>query len=396
MADVPVPHPAPLAAHYARFRVSERLLLTGHSHQAWPDVAERGMLQAFADAAELVDEKWSRAFGKADAVRAGFRRLLGGCDGEIALASNTHELLVRWLSALDLRQRSRLITTDSEFHTVRRQFNRLQEEGIEIVRVPATPTASVADRLRAELDGRTAGIVCSSVFFTSAQIAGGDFAALAAACATHGAELLLDAYHLLNVVPFTLPAGNVWVTGGGYKYTQLGEGNCFLRIPPHCSLRPVYTGWYAEFDELEAPKRPGEVPYGMSAQRFAGSTYDPVSHYRAAEVFAFFERENLDVGRLRRISQHQVAMLQHEFDALDLSPDLVTRDRDVPLNRLGGFLALQSPHAGPLHDLLRAAGVLTDYRGTILRFGPAPYLSDRQLADSMAALGVAARLLPRN
>src|SRR5216684_8708458 len=29
--------PEALARHYTRFRVYERLLLTGHSHQAWPD-----------------------------------------------------------------------------------------------------------------------------------------------------------------------------------------------------------------------------------------------------------------------------------------------------------------------------------------------------------------------
>ncbi len=29
--------PNALAPHYRHFRVAERLLLTGHSHQAWPD-----------------------------------------------------------------------------------------------------------------------------------------------------------------------------------------------------------------------------------------------------------------------------------------------------------------------------------------------------------------------
>ena len=37
------------------------------------------------------------------------------------------------------------------------------------------------------------------------------------------------------------------------------------------------------------------------------------------------------------------------------------------------------------------AGVATDSRGTSLRFGPAPYLEDRQLDDAMAALGEVAR-----
>ena len=54
--------PNPLAAHYGRFRVAERLLLTGHSHQAWPDRAEAGQLRAWEDAADLVDGKWDRAF----------------------------------------------------------------------------------------------------------------------------------------------------------------------------------------------------------------------------------------------------------------------------------------------------------------------------------------------
>src|SRR2546422_5390668 len=96
-------HPNPLAAHYSRFRVAERLLLTGHSHQAWPDVGFEGQVEAWADAAELVDEKWGRAGAKAERVRRGFARLLGGGSGEIALGQNTHELLVRLLSALPLR-----------------------------------------------------------------------------------------------------------------------------------------------------------------------------------------------------------------------------------------------------------------------------------------------------
>ena len=68
--------PNPLASHYSRFRVAERLLLTGHSHQAWPDRGFDGQHRAWTDAAELVDDKWERAAIEADRVRAGYRRLL--------------------------------------------------------------------------------------------------------------------------------------------------------------------------------------------------------------------------------------------------------------------------------------------------------------------------------
>src|SRR5262245_22556683 len=102
--------PNALALQYSQFRVGERLLLTGHSHQAWPDVALEGQLAAFADAAEAVDTKWERAFEQAEQVRTGFRRLLGDLSADIALDANTHALVIRFLSALDLRHRRRLIT----------------------------------------------------------------------------------------------------------------------------------------------------------------------------------------------------------------------------------------------------------------------------------------------
>ncbi len=383
--------PNQLAPHYSAFRVADRLLLTGHSHQAWPDCARDGQLRAWEDAAELVDEKWERAFARADRVRQGFAQLLDDPDGEYALASNTHDLLLRFLSVLSLRDRPRLITTDGEFHTIRRQLDRLGEEGIEVVKVAADPAATVAERLAAALNDRTAGVLVSAVFFHNAHIVSG-LDRLAASCARHGAELLVDAYHALGVVPMSVQGQGLegaFVTGGGYKYCQLGEGNCFLRIPPGRSFRPVITGWFSEFSAL-AESRPQSVVYGTGADRFAGSTYDPTSHYRAAAVFDFFGAQGLTPPFLREVSQHQVGRLAERFDSLDLPPEVVTRDR-VPLHQLAGFLALRSPRAGELCRGLRERGVLTDFRGDALRFGPAPYLSDSQLDEAMDLLGQVAR-----
>src|SRR5207249_10142514 len=57
------------------------------------------------------------------------------------------------------------------------------------------------------------------------------------------------------------------------------------------------------------------------------------------------------------------------------------------LSELGGFLALRSPGAAELSRRLRQRDVWTDHRADVLRFGPAPYLSDAQLGDAMHALG---------
>lgn len=382
-----------LARHYSRFRVGERILLTGHSHQAWPDVAYGAQMQAWQDAADKVDGKWDVAVAIADEVREGYRSLLDDPDGHIALGQNTHELVTRFLSALPLRDRPRVVTTDGEFHTVRRQLARLQEEGLEVVHAGATGSApgAIAEAVIDALDDRTAAVVMSSVLFRNSLIVDG-LGEVAHACEHVGASLLVDAYHSINVVPFSVSGMGLeraFVVGGGYKYCQFGEGVCFLRIPAGCSLRPILTGWFSEFGELADNPAGGPVAYGDGPHRFAGSTYDPVGHYRARAVLRFFQSERLNPRLLRAVSQAQLARLTKGIDALDPDPTVLSWNRDLPLERRGGFLALDAPGAGQLAARLRSRDVFADHRGTVLRLGPAPYVTDAQLDEAVDLLGEA-------
>jgi len=365
-------NPEELAKHYTRFRVSERILLTGHSHQAWPDVAFEAQQQAWLDAAEYVDDVWEKAFEKANEVRRGFARLLDDTPERIALAQNTHELVVRFLSALPLKKRPQLVTTDAEFHTIRRQLDRLAEEGIEVIKVPAMPAATLAERLAISVDDRTAAVLVSAVLYTNAHVVP-HLHVVQEACERVGAELLVDAYHALNVVPFSLIEEGLqraYVVGGGYKYCQLGPGNAFLRFPQDSDLRPVVTGWFSEFADLSRAPAGGRVAYGPGPARFAGATYDFTSHYRAAAVLKFFEDQKLTPPKLRELNQHQMEILSggSRNDAI------------------GGFLAIPAPRAGKIQKALRKKNIWTDYRGEMLRLGPAPYLTDDQLHVALKAL----------
>ena len=377
-----------LARHYSRFRVSERLLLTGHSHQAWPDVAFEAQQRAWLDAAEFVDGKWEHAAEQAARVREGYGRLLNDAPENIALAQNTHELVTRWLSGLPWRERRRIVTTDGEFHAIRRQMDRLAEEGIEVVKVPARPADDLADRLMRATNDRTLAVLVSSVLYQTAEIVPG-LDRVAEACEHDGAAMLVDAYHHLNVVPFDVGAmglSSAFVTGGGYKYCQLGEGNAFLRVPPGRSMRPVLTGWFAEFTARDQPVgRDGAVAYGRDGQAFGGATYDPTSHYRAAAVFAFHVAQGLTVDRLRSISRHQVGLLESGFRALNIDPSRAHVEA-IADGRRAGFLAIRMKDAVQVAQALHDRRVFVDARGDILRVGPAPYLSDDQLRSAVAAL----------
>ncbi|MAQ14403.1 MAG: kynureninase [Sandaracinus sp.] len=368
--------PVALRPSYSAFLAPERILLTGHSHQAWPDAAKAGVELAFAHAALHVDDKWEEASRAADAVRAEVARWIGGDPGDVALGQNSHELVFRFLSALDWSRGRHVVTTDGEFHSLSRQLRRLNELGVEVTRVPAAPLETLGARLAAAVREDTVALMVSTVLFETASVVPG----LAEACeAAHrvGAEVLLDAYHHLNIVPWEPVDPRAFVAGGGYKYAQWGEGCCFLRVPAGCALRPVHTGWFADFAGLGGDQT-GPIAYGPTGgDRFAGSTYDPTSHYRARAVIEFFAAHDLSVERLRALSLHQTGTL------MELLADQTILTPADPARR-GGFVTVQRLAAGELVGRLRERGVWVDARRDRLRFGPAPYVTDDELERAVS------------
>lgn len=378
-----------ISEHYQEFSVTERTLLTGHSHQAWPDCARLGLQEAWHDATVSVDDKWEKAFKKADKLKQFYAQLVGDSSHEnYVLAQNTHDLLVRFLSALDWKKRKRIVTTDGEFHSMRRQLSRLEEEDVEVIRVPASPFGSLCERINAEINGNTTAVMLSAVMFKSAAIIP-HLALLGETTTKKSIPLLVDVYHALNVLPFNLNANgldNAYLVGGGYKYCQFGEGNCFLRIPDHCDLRPIVTGWYAEFGELEQTLDLNRTQYPRGGDRFQGSTYDPLSHYRASAVIDFFSENNLTPTFLRALSQRQIGILRQHFDDQNYDKSIISR-ADVPIESIAGFLSLRTNRAESIQKALKKRGIWTDQRDGFLRLGPAPYVSDLQLKDAILALG---------
>lgn len=380
--------PQALRRHYTHFlRSPGRILLTGHSHQAWPDVAREELLRSFDDAAAHVDDKWAAASEAADEVREGVARRIGARADEIALGASTHELVARFLSALDLRTRRHVVSTTGEFHSIHRQLSRLAEAGVEVSFVPAQPVETLAERLAAAVRDDTSALLVSTVLFETASIVP-HLAGAVEAAQRRGAHVLLDAYHAFGVVPFEVRdfgADPIFVTAGGYKYAQWGEGCCWLRVPADTELRPVYTGWFSDFASLAEPRDGRPVGYGTRpADRFTGSTYDPASHYRARGVLRFFDASGLTVERLRALSLAQTERI------LRALPDDALRTPREAAGR-GGFVSLEVRDAPAMIARLRERRVFADARGSLVRLGPAPYVTDEELDEALVIVGALLR-----
>lgn len=377
-----------LQPHYSRFQVADRLLFTGHSHQAWPDAAFRGM-EEYAEMTSLqVDKKWGHAFEKTEKLRTYLRAFYDDPEGLYCREQNTHVLLVSWLSSLNLREKPKIITTAGEFHSMYRQLKRLEEEGIEIVYLPHADDSILLERIEQEADERTAAIMLSRVYFMTAEI-NSKISEIAQIARKKRIPLLIDDYHGTNVVPLSLrecEMEDVYLLIGGYKYLQWGESNCFLRFPKQCPLRPVVTGWFSAFGQLDQPRGDKAITFDDGDQKFATGTYDPISQYRAAAVCDFFEKMGLSPSLLHQQYRMQIRYLRNLFDEQNYAGSGITHANHRELDETGGFLALSSPYARKLRASLLEAGIFTDARDEIIRLGPAPYITSQQCREMISAL----------
>lgn len=368
--------PLDLRSAFSRFRAAdpERLHFAAHSHHFWPDASREAQLAAWDDAARLVDDKWELVLGPVwGEVRAAIARHLALPDPTTLVpAANTHELLLRLLSACPAGRPTRVLSTDGEFHSFRRQLARLAEDGgVDLVTVPAEPFASLAERLvAAAREGGPFDLVYVSQVLFGSGFALTDLAGLVDGLSAPGRLVAIDGYHgfLARPTDLSAVAARAFYIAGGYKYAMAGEGACFMHCPPGFGPRPRNTGWYASFGTI-AGRQEG-VPYPADGWRFMGATFDPSGLYRLRASLRWLAAEGLDAAT---IHAHAVALQERFAAALaerPLGPFALER-LVVPLSEpaRGNFLTFEHPQAGTWYKRLHEAGIVTDVRGERLRLG---------------------------
>jgi len=367
--------PLDLTAEFSRFRNADpdRLHFAAHSHAYWPDATHAAHVQLWDDTAQLVDEKWTKVLGEVWPAVA--RRVADHLKlpdpATLVSAPNTHEFVNRLISALPFDRVPKIVTTDGEFHSFKRQTERLAEDKlIELVVVPAEPFASLPDRLIAAVKTHAPDMVFVSQVFFNSGYALPDIDALVDAVTSPERLVVIDGYHAFLARPVDLSriADRAFYLAGGYKYAMAGEGACFMHCPPGFAARPRNTGWYASFASLSGPQ--DRVRYATDGQRFMGATFDPSGLYRMRAALDWMAAHDLDAATIHRHAMALQAMFLADIAARPFGlfdpAHLV-----VPAQELsrGNFLTFDHPDALDWQARLKAKNIVVDVRATRLRVG---------------------------
>ena len=132
-----------------------------------------------------------------------------------------------------------IVTSDTEFHSMRRLLAAYEENGVKIVRVETyteeellkeEPSAGFFVRLNEQIKKvdpkKLKAIMFSSVSFHTGNLLP-EFEGELSRLLTYSCPVLVDLYHHIGPKRFKLPSlgqENLYLVGGGYKYLQMGEG----------------------------------------------------------------------------------------------------------------------------------------------------------------------------
>jgi selenocysteine lyase/cysteine desulfurase len=350
-----------------------RLHFAAHSHHLWPDASFEGQVECWEDAARLADNKWERVMGEVwPEAQANVAAELGSGDASaIVFASNTHDFLVRLVAACPRNGGPpKILMSDGEFHSARRQMARWAESGeVELTKVAAEPFDDFPERFLTEAErGGHDLILVSQVLFNSGRLFQ-RVKELAGLGRPEGPWVVIDGYHAFMAIDAPIDqhiASSAFYLGGGYKYAMAGEGMGFMHCPPGFGERPPVTGWYAEFGELTAP--PGSsVGYTRDAMRFMGATFDPSALYRFNAIQRALKDNGIDTERVeRRTAALQSAMLEAVAGSALGQAELLNPLDGAPHAR---FLAVRDARAQQWCRSLMELNCITDVRGDVLRIG---------------------------
>lgn len=284
------------------------------------------------------------------------------------------------LSALDYSdtRRNKIVVSDMDFpsdvYTIQAMLPQME---IVTVHTHDGITLDTQELLDA-IDERTRLVSLSHVLFKSAYIL--PAAAIIEKAHSVGAQVLLNGYHSIGIIPVDVTALNVdFYIGGTLKWMCGGPGGVFMYIRPDLlkGLQPKITGWFAHAKPFAFQE---QIELREDNYRLANGTPAIAALYSIQPGVEVITRVGVD--NIRAKSMRQTELVIALADAAGYE---VVSPRTV--DQRAGTVTVRPPEAYAVSRELIARNIVIDYReGAGIRVGPHFYNSDDELRQTMQAI----------
>ena len=284
------------------------------------------------------------------------------------------------LSALDFSdtRRNKIVVSDMDFpsdvYTLQAMLPQME---IATVRTHDGITLDT-DELLDAIDERTRLVSLSHVLFKSAYIV--PVAEVIEKAHRVGAQVLLNGYHSVGIIPVDVTALNVdFYIGGTLKWMCGGPGGVFMYIRPDLlkGLQPKITGWFAHAKPFAFQE---QMELREDAYRLANGTPAIAALYAIQPGIDVLTQVGLDNIRAKSIRQtNLIVELADQAGYEVISPRLNAQR--------AGTVTVRPQEAYAVSRELIARGIVIDYReGAGIRIGPHFYNSDDEIRLTMQTM----------
>jgi kynureninase len=309
--------------------------------------------------------------------------LIGAPAGSVLMQENASIANAIFISALDWSdtRRDKIIVTDLDFPSDVYSLRAMLPSHVRVEVIKSADGISIdTDALLTAIDERTRLVATSHVLFRSAYIM--PAAEITARAHAVGAQVLMNGYHSVGVIPVDVTRTNIdYYIGGTLKWLCGGPGGIFMYARPDLlpKLTPRITGWFAHHHPFAFDL---DLELRDDIYRLANGTPAIASLYAVQPGIDVIRAVGVDAIRAKSIRQ-----TQHILDLADAQGYETFSPRSADAR--GGTITVRPPNAYEVSRELIKRNYVIDYReGAGIRIAPHFYTSDAEIDSVMQEIGV--------
>jgi selenocysteine lyase/cysteine desulfurase len=341
----------------ARFRIFDRkIYLNTCSQGALSDAVEAGFHDFIASWHEQ-GSPWERWIENYEAARTAFASFINASPDEVAIVTSVSAGINSIASALNFRERTKVVMGEFEFPTMGHVWLGQRARGADVRFVSAEGDSIPIAHYEEAIDSHTLIVPLTHVCFKNGFRS--DVSAITQMAHGFGALVMLDDYQDCGTRPVDVKAMDLdFYLSGTLKYLLGPPGLAFLYVRKELisSLSPSVTGWFAQANPFAYDPRHFEL--SPTARRFESGTPSVPNVYGAVPGFQLLQTIGLDeVARHIKNLTQQLLLSASELGILT----------KTPANSAGPLVVLQSRDAILLVKKLAESGIVASSRHDGLR-----------------------------